>query len=447
MAETAEARVIQIVRKSFPIFPQLGREDGTPLVEHLLKKACDEVAPSGQGKTTGRKDHPFNMRAVRDFKNCNVHHSTCIETKKAATVGLGFQTDKDFKLPEMDEMGREKKEPEKPSKAELVLNPLCEKHFQDVQTDFCEDYWSTGNGYMEVVRDGAKIVGLYHVPAPDVFVVIEGDGFNKHYEVTTDETSDKKFARFGDLDDFLTRDVGKELATGEKKVTELIHFRRPTSLSKEYGFPDWLAGTAAIELVQCLFQHTFDFFLNRGVPEFMLFLLGGTVDEKTWTSIEAAMEAHIGLQQSHKSSAFNIPGPEIKVQLEKLAMEGKTDGLFGEMMEVTGLNIVSAHRVPPLLAGIQTPGKLGATNELPNAIMAFQLLVIGQAQKDITTTLECTLGNKKHNGGLGLAPGDFNYKKITDQIDLDKADTVARMRQPAAEAKAEGRDTKQGVKK
>ena len=112
-----------------------------------------------------------------------------------------------------------------------------------------------------------------------------------------------------------------------------------------------------------------------------------------------------------------------------------------------GMMIVSAHGVPPLLAGIQIPGKLGSTNELPNALMAFQALVIQQAQKVISSALINTLGNATLNGGLGLGADNFRLRKITDVISLSKMDTVSRMRQTVPEAKSEGRDLEAGLKK
>lgn len=397
----------------------------------LLKADADEVAPSKQSVTIGRKCHPFDFDAARRFKLNNVHHSTCIQAAKQALIGLGFAKDK----------------------AESILDPLCEISWQDTAGDASEDYLDTGNGYIEVVRDdGGKITGLHHLPTNDVDIYIENAIYNRHYRVrSVTETgggilSGKIFARFGERDSLLAR--LKEQNVDPKMVSEVIHFRQSTSMSRWYGYPRWLAATASIELMQALHQFTFDFFINRGVPEFILFIKGGKVEKKDWDKIEQALKSNIGMGNSHKTMALNLTDPELEITVEKLAMDGTGDStMLRDMSETLALNIVSAHGVPPLLAGILIPGKLGATNELPNALQAFQALVIGPMQKTFETTLGVTLGDPKNNGGLGLVKADFELKKILDEIDLGAMDTTARMRTPLATANAQGRDLKAGLKK
>ncbi|MCP4897873.1 MAG: hypothetical protein GY906_12950 [bacterium] len=433
-----------------PLYEERGGDDG---IMDFLMKAVGPEAKSKQGASEGRQQHPFNFPNVINFKNGNIHHSTCVETKTASTVGLGFKTDK---KKENAMTGMDEPDHDAPSKVDDVLNPLCDISFLDILTDICEDFWQVGNGYMEVVREapGGRILGLYHVPSATAYVNIEAGTYDRHYEIVADEGFAKisRFAVFGDGEDFLQRAKGLDMNAAQVpddgRVSEIIHFRRSTSLNRWYGFPDWLAAVPNVELVQCLTQQSFDFFLNRGVPEFFLFLLGKELDDPDWKKIEDAMRANIGLGNAFKSIALNIQDPDMKVQLEKLGLEGKSDGgAFTAMSETLAMQIVSAHRVPPLLAGIMIPGKLGASNELPNALMAFQTLVVGQAQKTFATILGNTLGNPEVNGGLGLVATDFQFRKITDIIDTGKMDTVSRMRQPVAEAESQGRDIEDGLKK
>jgi capsid portal protein len=448
--------MLEMARNTRPLYEKRGGEKG---IMDFLMKAVSPGAESKQGVAPGRQGQPFHFTNVINFKNGNIHHSTCIEAKVASTVGLGFTDGKSQpKAVAPGEPEPEKPDPDKPSKVDKALNPFCEISFLDVMTDVCEDFWQTGNGYMEVAREKpeGRILGLYHVPAPTVFVNIEGDTHNRHYEVAADAgfSTTRRFAAFGDGKGFLERAGGGEgditdfKVPEDGRVPEIIHFRRSTSLSRWYGFPDWLSAVPNVELVQCLTQQSFDFFLNRGVPEFFLFLLGKQLSDGDWTKVQNAMKANIGLGNAFKSIALNIQDPDMVVQLEKLGLEGKSDGgQFSSMSDTLAMQIVSAHRVPPLLAGIQIPGKLGATNELPNALMAFQTLVVGQAQKTFMTILGNTLGNKEVNGKLGLVPEDFKFNKITDIIDLGNMDTVSRMRETVPEAKAKGRDLQEGVKK
>lgn len=460
--DSGEGMVMEFDRVHRHLFSDLQKAmvDDQSYLDRLMKVDSIPAAASSQGVSLGRKVHPFDFEIVGRFQSANVHHGRCIRTKKEAIVGLGFQTPNDKKRKDAKMMGvpldpKDITPEDDVAKIDTVLNPLCEHSWQDTLSDVCEDYCQTGNGYLEVRRDRSKrIVGLHHIPAKEVWLVIEDHLYNRHYSIQSSEDSAgvRTFAKFGDRDDFLnrTKNGGVLFETrnvNEEFVSEVIHFRQPTSMSRWYGFPDWLSAVAAIELVQCLTQHEYDFFLNRGVPEFMLFILGQILSKKDRTKIETAMRSTIGLGNQHKSILVNLAGGKdsVQVQLEKLALDSKNDASqFASMAESLALSIVTAHGVPPLLAGIQIPGKLGAANEMVQAMQAFQTLVVGPAQRLFRQTLQNTLGS---DPSLGLTAADLVLNTITDEIDVQKADTMARMRQTPQEAAAEGRDLDAGVKK
>jgi len=458
--ETTEVRVVRGHSEHRDIFDSTAKEGMKTWAEVLFKTHSPEDRPdqaSDQGVNLGVKEHPFNMAAAIAFKNQNVHHSTCIEAKSRAMTGLGFTTDK----------------------ATDLLDPLCDSTFMEVLDSVAEDYWQVGNGYMEVVRDdGGKVKGLHHVPAATVKVCIEDIEYRRHYivgESGGEGSSPRVMAPYGELEEFLARLNGESVdSNGVPDTTvdyrsvynsygtpsersEIIHFARRTSMSRWYGFPDWLSAVASIELVQMMTQERYDFFLNRGVPEFILFISGAKIDGKTWEKIENGIQNTIGLGNQHKTMAINVDSELAKIQVEKLAMEDAGSAGLSDLREALSLDIVTAHRTPPLLAGIQISGKLGAVNELPNALLAFQVLVIGPEQVTFTAILGSTLGNKEHNSGLGLKKADFVFKKVTEEIPLGmgaqttgaapglkEMDTMSRMRTPAASAS--GRDLSAGVK-
>jgi hypothetical protein len=271
--------------------------------DHLMK--IQDGGQSNRGKNVGRKEHPFDMDAMINFKNHNIHHSTCIETKRDATVGLGFKTDR----------------------VSEEYDSACEISFQHTQNDQCEDYWQTGNSYYEVVRESSapnsRILGIYHVSAPLVFKNVQDDFY--YWEIVGDEeVPEKQFANFGDWE------VLRMFEEEEGGASEIIAIPRPTSLDRWYGWPDWVSAVSSIELVQCMTQHEFDFFLNRGVPEFLLFILGGIVDQNAWKQLEENLKSHIGIGNAYKSSAFNFSNSDMKVQLEKLGLGERQQGVYEE---------------------------------------------------------------------------------------------------------------------
>lgn len=447
----------------------------------LSKAFLDQIpGTSRQDSYLGWKPHPFNFQAAGIFKMFNVHHSACIEAKVACIVGLGFRREpimetlpgkpavtRDVELgvapepatppteaPKQDMLsGRPQLEAR--SKVAEVLDPLCPVSFQDIMTAAVEDRETTGNGYIEVIRGkNGKVAALFHCPARDVHVVVEEFG-KYHYEVVPSDGSslNKKFARFGDLKRMEAaypapapaRSRGRP-STGEAPpppaMSELIHLRRSSSYSKYYGYPDWLAAVLSIELSQCSHQHLYDFFLNRGVPELLIVLRGGKAPPAEWDAFKENLRNHIGLKNSHKTMAVNLASETANMDVHKLAMEGKVDGLFSELADVLAMEIVSAHGVPPLLAGIQIPGKLGATNELANALKAFQSLRVGPAQFSIESTLQVTLGAEFPE----IPAESWKLRTILEEINVDQVDTIGRMREPVGQAMAEGRDLGEGVK-
>lgn len=456
-----EPKYFDFSRPHIDLFKGAGGSSAELLAQ--LEKGTKKTGAEGASTRTpsaGRRYHPIDYAVAKRLKQFSPHHKTCLLTKAACAIGLGFErtSDKEKRMKKQgfqdpkevvsqDAMGSVQ-DPTEQSRVAQKLDPMCDISFQDVLSSAILDYYELNDGYIEVVRDegnpSGAIKGLHYLDAEFVYIVSESNGVDYHYEVDPDGHTNKtvKFARFGDLEDFRAR---QKIESGVR-VAEIIHFRRSRSDDRWYGVPDWTSCVPLIELKTKVVQSQFDFFNNRGVPEMMIFLLGATVEEKPWQELQKKLKATIGGGNQHKSFAMNIADPNLTVQVEKLAMEGTTDNLFAAMADPLALEIVSAHRVPPLLAGIQIPGKLGATNELPNALQAFQKLVIGPDQHIISTILTNTLGNRALNASLGLRYEDFILRTILDEIDLGSMDTVARMRQPFAQAAAEGRDPKEGLK-
>lgn len=385
----------------------------------LLKKEADPNKKSSQTVSFGRKPWPFDMFAVINFQNQNIHHSRCINAKVNSTVGLGHVNEKTHE----------------------VLDPLCETSWQDLINNVIENWWASGNGYIEVVRrgEGERITGLHFVQAESVHIAIEDRKYNKHFEVDPldGQGTTRIFANFGDKEDAEKR-LGSVIRKDDD-IQEIIHFKRSSSLNRWYGFPDWISAVAAVELVQAILQYNFEFFLNHGVPEFIAFLTKGKISPNDLITMQNALLKSVGITNQFKSHVFNLPDPNIEIHIEKLAMENKgMEAAFGDMLDALDVMIVSAHGVPPMLAGIQIPGKLGANNELPNALVVFQTLVIRQAQQQIVSTLAKTLGDDKLNGGLGLKRKDFEFKTILDEIDVAKVANTSASRTPVGNNKDGG---------
>lgn len=475
--------ILRILTEQEPLF-------SAHLQVRELRKILDEStkAVSNQGRYKQRVPHPINMEALSGLVGAVSIHEVCLNTKRDAIVGLGFETveeaqararkkelesaahaaalsgDPKAGLPKKKEgekkppiakafpqpAGGEQDAAQAPepdlgsprpkSKVEEVLDEFCEDGFQAVLDKLGEDFEVFGNAYLEVVYDDqGSIAALEHMPAVRVFVYNEDKRPFRHYEVDdihNGTTSTLKYAKWGDRER-LQALVG----SNQPQVTELIRFPKTTARSADYGLPEYLSCTPWLELAQFILQYDFDYFQNRAVPDLMVLLTGKKVDEAEMKTFVASLKATIGAKNRHRSIVANFAATDLNVQVERLNSDNRER--FGDLWSAVQLAIVSSHRVPPLLAGVSLPGKMAAANELPNALIAFQTLYVDRQQGVFERTFGRTLGSQE--AGLGLTPNDFKLRKITDAYDMGQVDTMSRMRETTTEASLAGRSLADGL--
>lgn len=469
--------------------------DGSKLFK-LLKKAVLDVAEeidlaktdTNSSISVGVKPPLIDKLMARELRDFNATHAICVDAKKASSVGLGHRN----------------------QKIHEVLDPLCRFSWQDTLDALADDYWETGECFLEVVfgdpDDRTIVTGLYHLESAQVHVEVEEqDNSERYHYIVEGETGDSAslvMAKWGDLEDLKQRfgvveDGETEGELGEDELppeatrtaneviqrsdrsgtlagsivnSEIIHIRQSTNRSRYYGYPDYMSAVPSIELVQCMTQHEFDFYFNRGVPEFLMFLIGKNIGN-CWEKVEETFKASQGIGNSHKTAAFHIPGSaeEVAVQVEKLAMEDAANSGFSEKSSTLDMRIATAHGMPPQLANIALPGKIGAANEGPNAMLTFQMRKLGQAQKNFSRMLAITLGSQdislsQPTGSpvkltadqfLGksakpmsddgvpqfVQPGN-GFNTILDGMTLGAQNTMASMKEPLA---GSGRDPDDGL--
>ena len=396
-------------------------------LQGLLVKGESSPQPSNLGSGEERRGPPVSVEVVRQYRSDNSHHATCLGTKTDAIAGLGFD--------------REEGAPREPHPLDsLCLEPFVESVLRPSVADLVQ----FGHGHIEVVSKGTKASGLYHIRAGTLGVHVENNAGDWHYYASTDQGAEKRLARFGDKDRLV-----KKYKLDPDQTSEVIRFVHNRDVDPYFGYPDWIAAVPAIEIITLLHQYKADFYLNRCVPEFMLFITGSNVQKDDWAVIQKNLKAHLGSGNAHKTLALNIPGKDVKVQVEKLAIMESGDPDFEPTKNVLSTDIVTAHRVPPHLAGILIPGKLGASNELTNALLAFHILYVGPRQESVEATLEQTLGKS-----VPGASGKMKLRSLKDAMmkqlispEATALNTVGGMRQGVAEASADGRKLTDGLKK
>ncbi len=388
--------------------------EGTLLWGLMAKAVRPPEAGTQTGTEVGARAHLVNKEAARRMRDLNTTHSTCLDAKRSSGVGMGHRDRTIYE----------------------ALDPLCRHGWQDVLDAVGDDLEDHGEGFIEVVWDEARlrVLGLNQLDGAQVNVVVErqNDSETYHYQVTSNVATRETvaMAQWGDLLELkaryearggLVRNTGAGLSYdglissplgGRIVNSEVIHLRLPTSRDQYMGYPDWVAATPFIELVQAMVRHEFDFHFNRGVPELLISLIGGTLSDDDWTAIKVIFTGSQGLGNSRKSAALRLAGsPEsVKIQVDKLGEDGARD-YFGEKLDTLAMAIATAHGTPPILANILLPGKIGASNEGPNALLLFQKRKLGQRQKMVSSRLAQTLGS-----GVALGPEGASKTLTEDQF-------------------------------
>lgn len=411
------------------------------------------------------QEHPHNFEELHRLLDINETHAAAVQAKAAALTGLGFRSPKIAK----------------------VLDELTEEGFQTELNATSLDFIVTGNGALEVTSRGGSIKGIRSLPAADIKIATEsasGVPFHYEYQAVTSASAGAssdgivRFCAFGQKEQFIAR---MRAHYGDKTdkvdadaISEVIFFadRIPTK-DAFYGWPTYLSALQYIDKSAHMSQHESDFFLNRCVPEFLLFLLGRKIDKPTMDLLCSTFGDMKGLGNQFRSGIFNLPDAAMRVEAIKLGLEASGDGQMMAMhRQSTVESILSAHMLPGLLAMVQSGKKNpGATNEFPNALQAFQILWVALKQRYFSQVLARTFGKDPR---IPLEPEDFmpegeledqipgmegmprkikpgthynGFRTLLDEIDINQADTLSRMKQTPMQAKAEGRDLSKGLKK
>lgn len=475
-----QMKAVTIERKTRDIFGGEGSRLFA-MLKKAVKIAADgeegrEKAKTNSGTSVGVKEHLIDKLTARELRDFNATHAISLDAKQASSVGLGHREQ------EIHE----------------TLDPLTRFSWQDTLDALGIDYWETGECFLEIVHgdadDRSIVTGLHHIESAQCQIELEEeDNAELYHYIVNGETGGANtlvMAKFGDLADLKDR-FGEgdkettELSEGELSEdtkrnanevvqgsdrsagtlagsivnSEILHIRQSTNRSRYYGYPDYMSAVPSIELVQCMTQHEFDFYFNRGVPEFMLFLLGKNIGG-CWKQIEDLIKGSQGPGNSRKTGAVHIPGSpdEVEVQVEKLAMDSSSDDGFDKKSLSLDMRIATAHGMPPKLANIALPGK-GSTNDDPNAMLIFQMRKLGQAQRNFSRMFACSLGNedvkfsqpkgepKGIDADLFLAKGQGpmdekgmpqfvqkgnGFNTILDGLTLGAAQTMAAQKEPMA---------------
>lgn len=260
------------------------------------------------------------------------------------TVGLGWRVvARDFAGDPVDlEDPKNKKakaqfEKEREALLRLFKFPNSSMPFVEIMNLIKIDEESTGNGYLEVVRNNqGKIVSLYHVPAVSIralqdnkgFVQIRGVQFNSNADSSSniltrmingsDKPSFRFFKHFGDQRPMHRNTGSFEGRIGlQNRASEIVHFKLYSPRSSVYGVPRYVSVAPAIMGNRYAAIRNVKFFEHDAVPRAILSVTGGSLDQASLELMEEFFK--------HKTQ-----GPDNAGRLLVLQVKPRQTGLGGK---------------------------------------------------------------------------------------------------------------------
>lgn len=393
-----KATIVGVRKNKVPTAKQLAQQEAEPgkskaLGEdpfQALTEAGRIIAP------------PFDMLTLAMLPEHNTELNQCVEAMETNIEGFGYRFVPRVKLDAAPEKLKTEVEQERVNLDNFFMYASLRESFVCTRRRLRRDLETTGNGYLEVIRNAArKVQGLTHLPAyqmrlgrleekqqkVDVPILeLQPDRSVKVSKIPTWERfrlfaqsrslqmrrhtaysggyAVRWFKEFGDprVYNFETGDevTGDKLADfpEEKRANEVIHFKMYSPRSP-YGLPRFIGNLLSIFGDRASEEINYVTFRNNNIPSMLLMVSNGQLTQGTIDRIQDFVESQI--QGSDNYSKFLIieaegmeegeDASQVKVDAKPLVETQHKDALFQNYSENNQDKVRRSFRLPPILVG------------------------------------------------------------------------------------------------
>jgi len=302
----------------------------------------------------------YNLSALANLTEVNPFHQRCVNTKAQDIAGTGYEI-------------RQRKDDPDEAEREKLENFFDEGKPINVNLrKFETDYHSTGNGYLELVREGHTPKGEYkiikHIPSHTMRVHRDQ---NRYVQI---RGTRKVWFKSPDFKKDVHKETGSIHELGElsreERASEVLHDMNYSSRSDFYGLPDTISALGAIQGHLSQRDYNIKFFENFGIPAYAVYITGDYDLEYEEGDEEPTIVKQIRRyldkvqEEPHSNLVFGIPsGSEngkVRIEFEPLAIETK-DAAFRMYRKDNRDEVIVAHGVPPYRIGLAETGSLGGS--------------------------------------------------------------------------------------
>lgn len=244
------------------------------------------------------------------------------------------------------------------------------------------DMERTGNGYVEVVRNGrdeilylrhadAKMMRMVKLDAPTVVaktvtrkgktVAIKTQVRERRFAQMLNGRTVTFFREFGASRD-LDKTTGKWAAPGERmpptvRATEIMHFKVLPDAYTPYGLPRWISQVPSVLGSRRAEEFNLDFFDNGGVPPILILLNGGSLTAETRKVMEEGMNRgakranRVQIVEAEPSGGAIDQSSTARITVERFGHERQNDSMFENYDAKCEARVRRAFRLAPIFVG------------------------------------------------------------------------------------------------
>ena len=284
----------------------------------------------------------------------------------------------------------------------------------DVFCDWVQSYVITGNFYPHIKKSG-DFVALYSEDA-----------------TTVRKSKDKKTAYLSNF----WRDIRLNTTpTHEYPVYEipfydgtmrsnyLIHGMRKYPEFNFYGLPDYVGALDWIDIEYRMSKYNIDKFDNGFFPSVLIQLFGEVPDGlNAQQYVDKIKEKFTGEANNDKFLVELLDSPEQAASIKEF--ERERDGEFLELSNMAVKAIITAHRITPSLAGLETAGKLGSSQQMREEYDKFMnSVIIPDFQEPL---LKCLNKIIERETNYGIKVGILNVAPVgnSEKVDVNGVITI-----------------------
>lgn len=351
---------------------------------------------------------PFNIPTLANLPFHNNALSQCIQAYELNIEGAGYEFVAINQKTEIDPIELEN--------AHLFFDePFPNKSFISILRDKRWDEESTGNAYIEVLRNlKGEIVGLRNVSALNIRLCpldspvkvkrqlgrreIEIEERHRKFMYYAKHDVKRYYKEFNALDSSgnlreLNSQTGEwgtiETIPAELRATELLHFGVHKSPNTPYFVPRWVNQLPSVKGSRLAEEENLSLLESNGVPPYIAFILGGTIAEPSKEALNLALSSKGRKNKNEFPPVVQVnsaTGSTESSQVPKLVFErfGSTSGkdaLYQSYDKSCEEHVRAAFRLPPLFIGKTTDYSF-ATAETSYMVAEAQVFQPERAELD-----------------------------------------------------------------